>query len=79
MPSKNEIISKIDALINQTETRESVSAWAFKYIDDDYLDVNDEDVWNALVGLCASDQLGDENSYLYNELDFEDWKNRLDK
>jgi len=77
LPTKDDVILKIEAMMRASETREAVAAWAMEIMNDDTVDLTDALVWNVLKNLGGADLLGDDRPYLYTNEDFADWKAEL--
>ena len=73
LPTRDDLISKIESLMHNTETREAVAAWAMAVIDDDAIDVTDARVWEVLKNLGGADLLCNDRPYLYTNEDFAEW------
>ncbi|MDP2229084.1 MAG: hypothetical protein Q8J78_16590 [Moraxellaceae bacterium] len=76
IPSREELIRKIDALCAAEETREQVAQWAFSILSSDGR-VTDQVVWSVLEGLGAADLPSTDRPYLYSIEDFKEWRTRL--
>lgn len=77
LPTRSDVILKIEAMIRAIETREVVAAWAMAIIDDDTVEVTDARVWKVLKNLGGADLVGDDRPYLYANEDFANWKAEL--
>lgn len=77
---RNELLSKLNKLSNGTETRESVSEWAFSILNDDNVVVTDKVIWRVLEALGAVDtpNLESNYGYLYTSDDFDEWRKLLE-
>ena len=70
---KIETQNQLNALIQGAATRESVSAWAMKYVSDDSIDISDKLLWRTLKALGGADARANLESYLYSKNDFKQW------
>lgn len=77
LPTRDDVILKIEAMRSAIETRADVAAWAMAIIDDDTVDVTDACVWKVLKSLGAADLVGMDNPYLFTDEDFANWKTEL--
>ena len=77
LPSREELIRKLDGLCAGTETREQVAEWAVSIIDDGDVRVTDKVAWRVLEGLGAADLPAPDRGYLYTTEDFKEWKAEL--
>lgn len=77
LPTRDDVIIKIEAMRCATETRSDVAAWAMAIIDDDTVDVTDARVWKVLKSLGGADLVGDDRPFLFTDEDFAAWKSDL--
>jgi hypothetical protein len=66
------------ALIDGTLSREAATSWAMRWVFADARDVDDPVVWRGLNGLVHADAPLTEHSYLFQQVDFEAWRDALD-
>lgn len=78
LPTRADLILKIEAMMRATESRETIAAWAMAIMDDDAVVMTDARVWKVLKNLGGADLLGDDRPYLYANEDFADWKAELE-
>lgn len=77
LPSKVELIEKLDDLCLESESRDQVARWAMSYLEDDNVRPTDKIVWRILEGLGAVDLPAPDRDYLYTSNDFKAWKAEL--
>lgn len=77
LPTRSEVLRKIDILRNAPQGREDVAAWAISIIDDDEIQVDDMRLWDVIKNIGGADILIDIGVYLYNDQDFDEWKKDL--
>lgn len=77
LPSRQELLRKLDSLCSGAETRDQVAEWAMSIIDDDDIRVTDKAAWRVLEGLGAADLPAPGRDYLYTSEDFKAWKAEL--
>ena len=77
LPSRNEVIEKIELAMANQLSREELSDWAFKIYDDDMLVVTDNVVWKVISWLVCCDAYGFDRPYLYVDKDLNDWMTSL--
>jgi hypothetical protein len=77
MPTRDDLLRKLEGLCAGTETRDEVSEWATAIIDDSSLKINDQVVWQVLKRLGAVDLIASDRDYLYTIEDFEEWRAEL--
>lgn len=77
IPTREDLIAKLDGLCNGTESRDEVVRWADAIYLDDNLKIEDEAVRQVLgwLGMIKAPEIVRE--YLYNESDFKAWKAEL--
>ena len=80
-PTIEEIIKKLQQVIEGKISREAVSNWAEKasqYFEvEDSLNQNDISIWKALDVLMGIDLKESPEDYLHNEADIRNWINDL--
>lgn len=76
MPSRKDLIDKIDLLCSAKETREQVAQWASSLLNSDF-QVRDRIAWSVLEGLGAADLPSTDREYLYSVRDFNEWRSML--
>ena len=72
-PSKQEMVSKLQKILNGELTREEVSNWAMLYIDNDKLEIDDLSVWDFLKKIGGIDVIEAPDVYLYGDEDLNKW------
>jgi len=77
LPSREELLRKLDSLCAGTETRKQIAEWAMSIIDDDDVRVTDKVAWRVLEGLGAADLPAPDRDYLYTTEDFKAWETEL--
>jgi hypothetical protein len=77
LPSREEVLLKLDNLCSGEETREQVSTWAVSITNDDKVCLTDESVWEVLEWLGGADLLTPDREYLYGVSDFKAWRAEL--
>jgi hypothetical protein len=77
LPSRNEVIEKIELALAQQLSREELSDWAFNIYNDDMLEVTDKAVWKVLSALVGCDSYGFDRPYLYVDDDLNNWMSLL--
>lgn len=77
LPTRDDVILKIDAMRCATETRPDVANWAMAIINDDTIDIIDAPVWKIIKNLGGADLVGDDGQYLFVDEDFLDWMAEL--
>ena len=81
IPSKKDLICKINDLIAGEISREEVSTWAKEYILFDnpqiYPEIDDVVVKDALENLSSADLISTDRPYLYEITDFKEWLKAL--
>lgn len=77
MPTRDELIGRLQRLCSGQESREDVAAWAMSIIDDDSLRVTDQLVWDVLKRLGAVDLPAPDREFLYTVIDFKEWLSEL--
>lgn len=74
---RQELQQKIVSLLDSSMSREEVSSWAMRLINDGEGVVSDPVAWEVLTALGGADLHGFERPYLYGEEDFAAWKAML--
>jgi hypothetical protein len=64
-------------LIEGTTTREAISEWAMQWVDARDPGVDDPVSWGVLNHLAGADSPTTDRDYLYEQVDFEAWRNEL--
>jgi hypothetical protein len=77
MPTRDELIERLQRLCVGQESREHTATWAMSIIDDDSLRVTDQLVWTVLKKLGAVDLPSPDREFLYTVSDFEEWLSEL--
>ena len=77
LPSLKIIDEKIQMLINGTESRELISAWAVSIINNDSIKISNKTAWKIIQNLGAADLMIGDDSYLYTIEDFKAWQKEL--
>ena len=77
LPTRIEVVSKLEAMRSAYQTREEVAAWAVSNIDDDAVEVTDATVWKVLKSIGGADLIGEGGSYLFGNEDFDEWERTL--
>ncbi len=72
-PSKQEIISKLKKVLSEEISREEVSNWAIRYINNDELEIDDYTTWELLKDIGGIDIMESMNTYLYSDEDINSW------
>ena len=77
VPSRADIISLFNDLIQEKTSREIISDWAIEYMLFDnpqiYPKIEDSSVWDAIQLLGSVDLKTDKGAYLYGTTDFQAW------
>ncbi|MCK6190971.1 hypothetical protein [Pseudomonas sp. EYE_354] len=79
IPNRQDLISKIEGIINDTMSRRTIAAWAFSLVDDDAIYIEDTVVLDHLILLGALDLPSTDRDYLYANDDLKEWINQLSK
>jgi len=77
LPTREAVVARLREARSSDSYREEAAAWAFSYLGDDDIDVNDHDVWRALILLGAADLPSSDREYLYVDEDFVAVEDRL--
>lgn len=77
MPTRDELIRKLQCLCTRQESRDAIAVWAMSIIDDDSMVITDELAWDILKRLGAADLPATDREFLYTVVDFEDWRSEL--
>ena len=72
-PTKEEIISKLELILQGTISREEVADWASEYVMQDEPNITDEIVWELLQIVSGVDLKDSPDEYLHVEQDIKDW------
>ncbi|HZH62196.1 MAG TPA: DNA-binding protein [Metabacillus sp.] len=75
-PIKEEIISKLELILQGTISREEVADWASEYVMQDEPNISDETVWELLQIVSGIDLKDSSDEYLHVEQDIIDWINK---
>lgn len=71
-PTREEITQKIQLVLNEKITRESVYEWAQNYIrNDDIIELEDIDAWHYLIAISNIDEMIAPNNYLFDKEDIQ--------
>ncbi len=71
-PTREEITQKIQLVLNEKITRESVYEWAQNYIrNDDIIELEDIDAWYYLIAISNIDEMIAPNDYLFDKEDIQ--------
>ena len=73
VPTRKEVEQQLTELIQGQTNRESIAAWAGRWILPGAPPVEAPAVWDALLKLVAADMETTDRPYLYGEEDFRDW------
>jgi hypothetical protein len=73
MPTRGDLIIKLQRLCSGQESRQDIAAWAVSIIDDDSMRVTDRLVWDVLKRLGAVDLPAPDREFLYTIADFKEW------
>ena len=81
LPKRMFVRSYLADLIEDKRTREEVSNWATQFIlgDYDHVRVEDWPAWEMLSNLAAADLMDSPSSFLYQQIDFEEWLVEFDQ
>ena len=77
MPTRDELIGRLQRLCSGEESREDIATWAMLIIDDDCLRVTDQLVWDVLKRLGGVDLPASDREFLYTVTDFKEWLSEL--
>jgi len=81
IPSKNELIFKIEDLLIEKISREEIASWAIEYVTYDnpqiYPEINDEIIFETIKNLSGADLTATDRPYLFGVEDFEEWLKEL--
>jgi len=77
MPTRDDLIGRLQRLCSGQENRADVAAWAMSIIDDDSLRVTDQLVWVVLKRLAGVDSPAPDREYLFTDIDFKEWLSEL--
>jgi hypothetical protein len=72
-PTKDEIIYKLNVILQGKLSREEVADWASEYVMQDEPNIIDEKVWEFLKVVSGVDIKDSPEEYLHVEQDLEDW------
>ena len=72
-PTKEEIISKLELILQGTISREEVADWASEYVMQVEPNITDEIVWELLQIVSGVDLKDSPDEYLHVEQDIKDW------
>lgn len=72
-PTRQELRSRVQQLLDSTLTRRDASAWAMEFLLDENLIIEDDVVDEAVENLAAADLMVSPHKFFYSELDFRDW------
>lgn len=78
-PTKEEIIDKLNKILQGTLSREDVADWASEYVMQDEPNITDETVWEFLKVVSGVDIKDSPEEYLHAEQDLEDWIKKYSK
>lgn len=73
LPSRDEVASKLRALVAETAPRDEVASWASTWVSRDPSRIDDQPTWEALKNLAMADLVSLDRPYLYGREDFETW------
>jgi hypothetical protein len=77
MPTRDDVLRKLEGLCAGTETRDQVAEWATDIVNDDSLQITEQVVWRVLKRLGAVDLPSPDRDYLYTIEDFLEWRTEL--
>ena len=77
VPTRSDMINKLNFLIANQDKRVEVAAWAISIVDDDSVHITDQLVLDVLEKMGGVDLPTTDREFLYMVEDFEDWKNIL--
>jgi hypothetical protein len=72
-PSKEEIIQKLNGIVDDNISREQVSNWAMDYINNDEIHVADTKAWDLLMKVGSVELMNNPKEYLYSVDDIKKW------
>lgn len=79
IPNRQDLILKLEGIINNTISRCTIAEWAFNLVDDDTTYIEDTVVLDYLILLGALDLPSTDQDYLYTNDDLKEWINQLSK
>lgn len=77
LPTREELMNKLESLCSGAEARSDVASWAIAFIVADDLQVTDRVAWKVLKQLGAVDLIAPDRPYLYGVEDFRAWQAEL--
>lgn len=72
-PNLETILDKLNDILVGNLSREDVTEWAMKFIEDDDLHIEDFEAWEFLKQVGGVDMIESPDSYLYTEDDIRLW------
>ncbi len=72
-PTKEEIINKLNMILQGKLSREDVADWASEYVMQDEPNIVDDIVWDFLQVVSGVDLKDSPEEYLHVEQDIKDW------
>ncbi|PAF15109.1 hypothetical protein CHH59_05520 [Shouchella clausii] len=75
-PAKQEIIDKLELVLQNKLTKEEVADWASKYVVTDDYPVTDLTVFRFLKTVSGLDTLLAPGEYMYDDGDIKNWMNK---
>lgn len=72
-PLINEVIEKLNQVINKNISRVEASDWAMIFILDDEMYIDNSNAWELLKLVGAVDLMDAPGEYLYSNNDFRQW------
>lgn len=76
-PTRQSVIVMLEQLQQGIIDRDTASQWAFSIIDDESVFISDQVLWSVIQNLGAVDLTAPDRTYLYENIDFDDWLNSL--
>jgi hypothetical protein len=78
-PTMEEVITKIKMVLERKSTREEVADWAWKYVTDDSLVLEDKKLRDLLDCAAGVDIPVSPGKYLFHEEDIKYWIRQFEK
>jgi len=72
-PTYKEIINKLEKILMQESTREEITDWAMRFINDDDIEITDFGAWELLKTAGGVDVIKHPEEYLYSYDDIRKW------
>lgn len=79
IPTRQDLILKIQGIIENTQDRCTVAEWAFQLVDENAIYVEDPVILDHLICLGALDLPSTDRDYLYTVEDLKEWIEQLKK